>query len=106
VRFVLETSFSAQAYGQSMGGRVLIFKPAILGRRGRTGFTEDERKYPVVLGSDAFKESVIFDLPRVLLSMSSRSASRSKPNSEPTRLRGKLRAASCSSVVRWKSATP
>jgi len=61
--FRLSASFSAPGYGQTMGSSLLIFKPAVVSRRNRTYLTEDERTHPVMLGSNAFAETVRVDLP-------------------------------------------
>ena len=55
--------FSAPNYAQDMAGRLLVFKPAIVSRRESVFLTEPTRKYPVVLDSYAFTETVRVKLP-------------------------------------------
>jgi len=62
-RFDLNVDFSAVAYGQLMQNRLLVFKPAIVSRRESLALTEATRKYPVVLSSHAFTETVRMKLP-------------------------------------------
>ena len=61
--FTLQTEFSADQYGQLMQNRLLIFKPAIVSRRASLFLTEASRKYPVLLGAQAYTESVRIKLP-------------------------------------------
>lgn len=62
-RFDLDVDFTATAYAQSMQDRLLVFKPAIVSRRESVFLTEPTRKYPVVLDSYAFSETVRVKLP-------------------------------------------
>ena len=62
-RFDLNLDFSAEGYGQVMQQRLLVFKPAIVSRRNALSLTESKRKYPVVLHSNAFSETVKVKLP-------------------------------------------
>jgi len=62
-RFDLSVDFSATGYGQLMQDRLLVFKPAIVSRREALALTESKRRYPVVLGSMAFTETVRLKLP-------------------------------------------
>jgi hypothetical protein len=62
-RFDLNIDFSAEAYGQLMQNRLLVFKPAIVSRRESLALTNVKRKYPVVLNSHAFTETVRMKLP-------------------------------------------
>jgi len=62
-RFDLNVAFSAADYGQLMQNRLLVFKPTIVSRRESLFLTEAKRKYPVVLRSRAFSESVRVKLP-------------------------------------------
>jgi hypothetical protein len=52
-RFALDVEFSVPAYAQSMRGRLLVFKPAIVSRR----------EHPVLLDSQAYTETVKIKLP-------------------------------------------
>ena len=61
--FNLNVEFSAPGYGQLMQNRLLIFKPAVVARREALTLTEPKRKYPVVLDSNAFSETVRVKLP-------------------------------------------
>jgi len=62
-RFGLDVDFSAPAYAQSMQDRLLVFRPTIVSRRESLFLTEAKRKYPVVLESRAFTETVRVKLP-------------------------------------------
>jgi Domain of Unknown Function with PDB structure (DUF3857)/Transglutaminase-like superfamily len=62
-RYSLDVEFKAATYAQSMRGRLLVFKPAIVSRRSSLFLTEAKRKYPVVLESDAYSETVKVKLP-------------------------------------------
>lgn len=62
-RFALDVEFTAAAYGQSMQDRLLIFKPAVIGRTGTGWLAPPTRKNPVVLESQSFNETTRFKLP-------------------------------------------
>ena len=62
--FDLSVEFSAPRYGQLMQNRLLVFKPVIVGRRNGVFLTEAKRNSPVMLDSQAMKETVIFNLPQ------------------------------------------
>ncbi|MGA2740596.1 MAG: transglutaminase domain-containing protein [Bryobacteraceae bacterium] len=62
-RFRLETEFEAPGYAQIRAGRLMIFKPAIVGRRQAILLTEPKRNYPVLLNAAAFNEKVRVQLP-------------------------------------------
>jgi hypothetical protein len=62
-RFALDVEFSAAQYGQAMQNRLLVFNPAVIGRGGSVALSGAARKYPVVLESEAFSETVRFKLP-------------------------------------------
>jgi len=59
----LNVEFSAQAYGQLMQNRLLVFKPAVVSRREALSLTAATRKYPVVLRANAYSETVKVQLP-------------------------------------------
>lgn len=61
--FDLDVDFVASRYGQLMQNRLLVFKPVIVGRRNALALTEDKRFSPVMLDSQAMKETVVFNLP-------------------------------------------
>ncbi len=62
-RFALEVEFTAARYGQTMQGRLLVFKPAIVSRRESLFLTEPLRKNPVILEPHAYSETVKVKLP-------------------------------------------
>ena len=62
-RFTLDVAITAAHYGQSMQDRLLVFKPAIFSRGATVVLSGATRKYPVVLESEAFTETVHFKLP-------------------------------------------
>lgn len=62
--FDLNVDFVAARYGQLMQNRLLVFKPVIVGRRNELFLTEDKRNHPVMLDSQAMKETVVFNLPQ------------------------------------------
>ena len=63
-RFALDVEFTAAAYAQSMQNRLLVFNPAVLARGSSVQLSgAGVRKYPVVLESNAFSETVRFKLP-------------------------------------------
>lgn len=61
--FDLDVEFSAERYGQLMQNRLLVFKPVIVGRRNGVFLTETKRNQPIVLDSNAVKETTVFNLP-------------------------------------------
>ncbi len=61
--FDLDVDFVASRYGQLMQNRLLVFKPVIVGRRNGLFLTEEKRSHPVMLFSQAMKETVVFNLP-------------------------------------------
>ena len=61
--FELDVEFSAPRYAQLMGGKLLVFKPVIVGRRNALFLTENSRQYPVLVDSQAVKETAVFTLP-------------------------------------------
>ena len=62
-QFGLDIDFSAPGYAQLMQGRLLVFQPTIVSRRASLFLTGKNRKYPVVLDSHAFNETVRVKLP-------------------------------------------
>jgi hypothetical protein len=62
-RFALNVAFAATGYAQLMQSRLLVFKPAIVSRRELLSLTDSKRKYPVVLESNAYSETVRVKLP-------------------------------------------
>ncbi|CAN5734120.1 hypothetical protein BH20ACI4_BH20ACI4_07760 [soil metagenome] len=61
--FDLDIDFVASRYGQLMQNRLLVFKPVIVGRRNALFLTEEKRQHPVMMFSQAMKETVVFNLP-------------------------------------------
>lgn len=64
VGFDLDVEFYAPRYGQLMQNRLLVFKPVIVGRRNGISLTQTKRNHPVMLDSQAMKETVVFNLPQ------------------------------------------
>lgn len=62
-KFALDVEFKSPNYAQLMRGRLMVFKPAIVSRRSSVFLTDDNRKHPVVLGSEAYNETVRIKLP-------------------------------------------
>jgi len=62
-RFDLDFEFAAPRYAQLMRGRLLLFRPAVLPRRGTLLFADDKRENPIVLHAQAFEETVHAKLP-------------------------------------------
>jgi uncharacterized protein DUF3857/transglutaminase superfamily protein len=62
-KFALAVEFKSASYAQSMRGKLLVFKPAIVSRRSKYYLAAEKRKYPVVLESEAYNETVKIKLP-------------------------------------------
>jgi hypothetical protein len=62
-KFALDVEFKAPTYAQSMRGKLLVFKPAIVSRRSSIFFTEANRRHPVILEGEAYSETVKIKLP-------------------------------------------
>lgn len=61
--FDLDVDFVAARYGQLMQNRLLVFKPVIVSRRNALFLTDEKRFNPVIMDSQAMKETSVFDLP-------------------------------------------
>ncbi len=61
--FDLDIEFAAPRYGQIMQGRLLVFKPVVVGRRNDIYLTEAKRVNPIEIDSFSFKETAVFTLP-------------------------------------------
>ena len=61
--FGLDVEFSASSYAQLMQNRLLVFKPVIVSRRNSLYLTENKRTHPVMLDSEAMRETAVFTLP-------------------------------------------
>lgn len=62
-RFALDVEFAAKEYAQSMRGKLLVFKPALVSQRLGLDLTEAKRIHPLVLESQSFSETVRVKLP-------------------------------------------
>ena len=62
--FTLNVEFSADSYGQIMQNRLMVFKPVVVSRREGLALTAPTRKHPVVLGNNAYSETVRVQLPQ------------------------------------------
>ena len=62
-KFDLDVDFSAPAYAQIMQGRLMVFKPAVIGRLDRLSFTEGKRNHPYLVDATSYTESVKIKLP-------------------------------------------
>lgn len=61
--FDLNVEFSANAYAQVMNDRLMVFKPAIVGRLEGLSFNEGKRMNPYMLDATAYSENVRIKLP-------------------------------------------
>jgi len=62
-KFNRSLSFSAPSYAQIMQGKLMVFKPAVIGRLDRLSFSEDKRMNPFMIDSVSYQESVKIKLP-------------------------------------------
>lgn len=62
-QFTLNVEFSADNYGQLMQDRLMVFKPVVVSRREGLALTAPKRMHPVVLGNNAYSETVKVQLP-------------------------------------------
>ena len=62
-QFTLNVEFSADNYGQLMQNRLMVFKPVVVSRREGLALTAPTRMHPVVLGNNAYSETVKVQLP-------------------------------------------
>lgn len=62
-KFALDVEFKSPSYAQSMRGKLLVFKPAVVSRRAAVFLIEAKRKHPVVLKAEAYTETVKIKLP-------------------------------------------
>lgn len=62
-RFDLQIDFSAASYAQTMQGRLMVFKPAIIGRLDQMYFQEDRRRHPFLLDAVTYTETVGIKIP-------------------------------------------
>ena len=61
--FNLDVEFTANSYAQIMQGKLMVFKPAIIGRLERLSFTEGKRMHPYMIDATFYSETVRFKLP-------------------------------------------
>lgn len=61
--FDLAVQFAAPRYAQSIGGRLLVFKPAIVEHQSDVDPTAAERVHPVALEANALRETIRFSMP-------------------------------------------
>ena len=61
--FSLQLDFSANAYAQVMQNRLMVFKPAVIGRLDNLSFNDGERLHPFMIDSSAYSESIKIKIP-------------------------------------------
>lgn len=61
--FNLDVEFTARSYAQLMQDKLMVFKPAVIGRLERLSFTEGKRAHPFMINATAYSESVKIKLP-------------------------------------------
>lgn len=61
--FNLNVEFAANSYAQIMQDRLMVFKPAIIGRLERLSFNEGKRTHPYLMDAMSYAESVKIKLP-------------------------------------------
>lgn len=61
--FNLDVEFTASSYAQIMQDRLMVFKPAVVGRLERLSFTEGKRIHPFMIDATTYSESVKIKLP-------------------------------------------
>lgn len=62
--FNLDVEFGANAYAQIMQGRLMVFKPAVIGRLDRLTFSEGGRIHPYLIDATTYSENVKIKLPQ------------------------------------------
>ena len=62
-KFNLNVEFAAPAYAQIMQERLMVFKPAIIGRLDRLSFTEGKRFNPYMIDATSYTENVKIKIP-------------------------------------------
>lgn len=62
-KFNRDVSFEAPGYAQVMQGRLMVFKPAVIGRLEQMSFSDDKRMTPYMIGSVSYSEKVKIKLP-------------------------------------------
>ena len=61
--FDLTVDFSADGYAQIMQNRLMVFRPAIIGRLDRLSLTEGTRVHPYMIDGMSYGETVRIKLP-------------------------------------------
>jgi hypothetical protein len=59
----LAVDFTTPGYARSMSGRLLVVRPRVLPGRNQVYLRDTQRKYPVVLDSEAYEERLLMKLP-------------------------------------------
>jgi transglutaminase-like putative cysteine protease len=62
-KFNLDVDFSAGAYAQLMQDKLMVFKPAIIGRLERLSFNDGKRMNPYMMDAVSYSENVKIKLP-------------------------------------------
>ena len=62
-KFGLNVEFAAPSYAQLMQGKLMVFKPAIIGRLERLSLSEGRRLQPFIIDANAYSESVKIKIP-------------------------------------------
>ncbi|MEY2878252.1 MAG: hypothetical protein RLZZ15_632 [Verrucomicrobiota bacterium] len=62
-QFSIDLDLAAPAYAQSLRGKLLIFKPALLTRRRSTSFTEETRTQPILFRPHRLDDTATIKLP-------------------------------------------
>ncbi len=61
--FNLDVEFSADYYAQIMQNRLMVFKPAIIGRLDNLSFNDGRRFHPYMINSNTYSENIKINLP-------------------------------------------
>ncbi|MDQ4122728.1 MAG: DUF3857 domain-containing protein [Acidobacteriota bacterium] len=62
-RFDIDLEFAAQNYAQLMQGRLMVFKPAFVGRLDQLSVSDKKRVHPVLLDASQYSETIKVKLP-------------------------------------------
>ena len=63
-KFDLEVEFNANSYAQLMQNRLMVFKPAVIGRLDRFALSNDKRIHPYLMDATAYTEKIKIKLPQ------------------------------------------
>lgn len=66
-RFDLKVEFTANSYAQLMQQRLMVFKPAVVGRLDRLSFGDGKRLNPYLIEASSYSENVRIKLPEGFL---------------------------------------